>query len=529
MTVYLVGSGPGDPGLFTVKGNELLKRAEVVIHDRLAASSLLSLAPAGAEIIDVGKRPGSSIHQKEINALLVDKGRQHEVVVRLKGGDPFVLGRGGEEALALANAGIEYEVVPGISAAIAAPAYAGVPVTHRGLSEAFTVITGHQGATGNELGRPGIDWDALAKLGGTVVLLMGVAHRAEIAERLMNGGRPPTTPVAAVRWGTRGYQATVRTTLKELGEVDIDSPSTIVIGEVAGLELNWFEGKPMFGRRIVVTRARRQASVLSEKIRELGAEPVEAPVIEIGPPSDGGRSLKMAAGLVDKYDWLVFTSANAVRPTIEEIYRVGACDSRGLAQLKLAAIGSGTAKALEDYGLKADLVPPKFVAESLLESFPDATQDPDATAAERHEGGLGTAPRPKVLLARARVARDVLPDGLRQKGWEVDIAEAYETVRPSFGDAERSTLISVLGDSDAVAFTSSSTVTGFVELFGKEALPPVVVCIGPVTAQTAAELGIEITAVAKRHDIEGLVEALLDTLPSGHTSIGDVEESEVRI
>ena len=470
MTVYLVGAGPGDPGLLTRRGAELLARADVVVHDRLSEISLLDLAPAGAERIDVGKSPGAPVAQEEINALLVEHGRRGREVVRLKGGDPFVFGRGGEEAQALAEAGVAFEVVPGVTAAVAVPAYAGIPVTHRTLSTSFTVVTGHSRHAVDD----DVDWDALARAADTIVVLMGVAHRAEIAARLQAGGLPASTPVAAVRWGTRPGQRTVRTTLGQLGEVTLEPPVTIVIGEVAGLDLRWFEGRALFGRRVVVTRARAQASSLVEKLRALGAETIELPTIEIVGHDVTG--LDPAS-----YDWVVFTSVNAVERVFASIR-----DARAFGAAQVAAVGPGTAAALGTGGVVADLVPPSAVAEALVEAFP---------------AGAG-----RVLLPQAAAARPVLADGLRAKGWSVDVLEAYRTVpaRPS-DDA-----LAAAAKADAIAFTSSSTVTSWLALGAT--LPPVVACIGPVTAATAAEHGVPVTVVATEHTVDGLVEALVGAL-----------------
>jgi uroporphyrinogen III methyltransferase / synthase len=472
MTVYLVGAGPGDPGLLTCRGAELLARADVVVHDRLSEISLLDLAPAGAERIDVGKSPGAPVAQEEINALLVERGLRGQCVVRLKGGDPFVFGRGGEEAQALAAAGVPFEVVPGISAAVAVPAYAGIPVTHRALSTSFTVVTGHSRHAVDD----DVDWDALARAADTIVVLMGVAHRAEIAARLQAGGLPASTPVAAIRWGTRPGQRTVRTTLGELAAVVLEPPVTVVIGAVAGLDLRWFEGRALFGRRVVVTRARAQASTLVEKLRALGAETIELPTIEIaGEPLHG---LMPAA-----YDWVAFTSVNAV----ERVF-AGLRDARAFGAARVAAVGPGTAAALAARGVVADLVPQSAVAEALVEAFP---------------AGAG-----RVLLPQAASARPVLADGLRAKGWAVDVVEAYRTVpaRPS-DDA-----LAAAAKADAIAFTSSSTVTSWLALGAT--LPPVVACIGPVTAATAAEHGVPVTVVAAEHTVDGLVDALVGALRS---------------
>ncbi len=482
VTVYLVGAGPGDPGLLTVRGAEVLARADVVVHDRLADPSLLGLAPSRAERIDVGKSPGAPVAQDHINAVLVSRARAGQTVVRLKGGDPFVFGRGGEEAQALRDAGVDFEVVPGVTAAVAAPAYAGVPLTHRGLSASFTVVTGHsRHALDHE-----VDWGSLARIGGTIVVLMGVAHRAEIARRLISGGLAGQTPVLAVRWGTRPSQRSVRTSLAGLGEVELEPPATIVIGAVAGLDLAWFERRPLLGLKVAVTRARGQAPALVQRLRDRGAEAVEVAVIEIGEPADGGQQLRAAVARLATYDWVVFTSANAVA-SLMGLLR----DARDLGRARLAAIGPGTAAALGEHRLQADLVPERFVAEALLEAFPPPG-----------EGGG------RVLLPRAAAAREVLPEGLRAMGWEVDVVEAYRTGRPRPSPGA----LASLAGADAVAFTSSSTVTGFLEVAGPGAVPPVVACIGPITAATARDAGLHVDVVAEDHSLDGLVAALVSAL-----------------
>ena len=485
MTVYLVGAGPGDPGLLTVRGAEVLSTAEVVVHDRLADASLLDLAPASARRIDVGKAPGSPVPQDEINALLVEEGRAGRAVVRLKGGDPFVFGRGGEEARALQSAGVSFEIVPGITSAIAVPAYAGVPVTQRGLSTSFTVVTGHS--------RHAVDrdtnWEALAAAGGTIVVLMGVAHREAIAVHLLAGGLAPDTPVLAVHWGTRPEQRSVRVRLDELGATRLEPPVTLVIGAVAALELDWYETRPLFGRQVVVTRARVQASALTVLLRQLGARPIEVPTIRIDPPADGGVALdRAAAELGDgRFDWVVFSSANAVEALLARLP-----DARSFGPARIAAMGPGTAEALAGWRLVADLVPERAVAEGLLEAFPDP---PD--------------PRGRVLLPRAEAGRDVLPKGLAAAGWEVDAVDAYRTVSVPLSEADRS----AVAGADAVCFASASSVHGFVEAAsGLDAVPPVVVCIGPTTAAAAAGAGLRVTAVAGQHNLTGLVDALVAAL-----------------
>jgi uroporphyrinogen III methyltransferase/synthase len=407
-------------------------------------------------------------------------------VVRLKGGDPFVFGRGGGEAEALRAAGVDFEIVPGITSAIAAPAYAGIPVTHRGSSTHVTVVTGHEDPA---KGRTDVDGEALARAGGTLVILLGAGRIAVIAQRLIDGGRPTDTPVAAVRNGTRPDQHTVRTTLAALasGDAVIKPPSAIVVGPVAALDFGWFEIRPLFGRRIVVTRAREQACELRTRLEELGAEVIELPSIEIAP-------LEFAVPRLDGYSWLVFTSANGVHRFFDRAIVAEGLDARALAGLQIAAIGPGTAAALAHSGVRADLLPERFVAESLLEAFPAPS-----AAGER------------VLLARAETARDVLPEGLGAVGYTVDVLAVYrtETATPSPAALDQVRA----GAVDAVTFTSSSTVTNFADLVGPLPEPgPAIVSIGPVTSATAVQLGLTVTTEADPHTIDALVDALLATL-----------------
>ena len=481
MTVYLVGAGPGDPGLLTRRGEELLRDADVVVYDRLASTALLELAPATSERVDVGKAPGrAAMTQEQINALLVARGLEGKSVVRLKGGDPFVFGRGGEEAEACVAAGVAFEVVPGVTSATAAPAYAGIPVTHRGLSTSVTIVTGHEDPA---KAASTTDWNALARAGGTLVILMGAAGIAEIARCLIDGGRAPDTPVAAVRWGTRAEQRTTRATLATIADVGVEAPSAIVVGDVAGLDFAWFEQRPLFGRCIVVTRAREQASELRRRLEELGAEVVEVPSIALEP-------LAFALPALEKYDWVVFTSANGVDAFFERGLAEAGLDARALAPARVAAIGPGTAGALARRGVRADLVPERFVAESLLDAFPPP-RTPDA----------------RVLLARAEVARDVLPEGLAARGYAVDILAVYRTVaaEPDPSDLERVRA----GAVDVITFTSSSTVTNFCDVVGPLPEPqPVVVSIGPVTSETARARGLRVDVEADPHTLDGLITAL---------------------
>lgn len=480
MTVYLVGAGPGDPGLLTMRGAEVLRRADVVVHDRLSAVELLDLAPDEAERIDVGKAPGRArVTQDGINELLVEHGRAGRTVVRLKGGDPTVFARGGEEAMALADAGVPFEFVPGVTSAIAAPAYAGIPVTQRFSSTSFTVVTGHEDPSIGEEGS--VDWDAVAKVGGTIIVLMGVGRIRSICERIIAGGRSPDTPAAAVIWGTKPGQRSVRATLATLADHALEPPATIVIGAVAGLELSWFESRPLFRKTVVVTRARAQSSSLLARLRELGADTVETPAIRIEDPADGGAALRAAVERLGSHDWVVVTSPNGARRLLAECR-----DARAFGAARVAAIGPGTADALAAGNVVADLVPERFVAEGLLDAFPD---------------GPG-----RVLIARAAEARDVLPEGLRDRGWEVAVVEAYRTVAGRPTEEE----LAAVAAADIVTFTSSSTVRNFLAVC--DTVPPVVACIGPITAATARDHGLHVDIEADVHTIDGLLDALVTSV-----------------
>lgn len=481
MTVFLVGAGPGDPGLLTVRAAEVLAGADVVVYDRLSAAGLLDLAPEHAERISVGKAPGrAEMRQEDINTLLVERGRAGRSVVRLKGGDPFVFARGGEEAAALLDAGVPFEVVPGVTSAIAVPAYAGIPVTLRHSSTSVTLVTGHEDPSAGDHGS--VDWEAVARVGGTIVVLMGVARIAQIAERLIAGGRDPDTPVASITWGTRPEQTTVRATLATIAGQALQAPATIVIGDVAAQNLAWFERRPLFGKTVVVTRAREQASELTTRLQALGASVVELPSIAIADPADGGRALRDAAARVGSYDWVVLTSANGAARLLDCLH-----DARDLGGVKVAAIGPGTADVLARGNIRADLVPSRFVAESLLDEFPT----PD-------DGG-------RVLITRAAVARDVLPNGLRALGWDVDVVEAYRTVTVQ----PEAAVVAAASAADIITFTSSSTVERYLEIAASHPVPPIVACIGPVTAATARTRGLPVAVEARVHSVEGLVDALV--------------------
>jgi len=514
-TVFLVGAGPGDPGLLTIRGAEVLGQADVVVHDRLSDPGLLSLAPSGAERVDVGKRPDDRGNQDAINGLLVAKAQQGLRVVRLKGGDPFVFGRGGEEAQALLAAGVPFEVVPGVTSAIAVPAYGGVPVTHRGLSTCFTVVAGHSRSVGNSPALGGTNWEALAAAGGTIVVLMGAAHRAEIADRLMGGGMSPSTPVLAVQWGTGPRQASVRTTLGRLAETVLAPPVTIVIGAVASLDLAWYGQRPLAGRTVVVTRASHQAPALSARLRDEGAQVLEVPTVAIAGPADGGAALRAAVGKLrgGSYSWVVFTSANGVDRFFEHVP-----DARWLSPARVAAVGPATAAALRAYRIQADLVPSDYRAEGLLASFPvplhGATPSPGATPSS----GPGATPspsatRPAVLLPQAEGASDVLSAGLTRQGWAVEVVEAYRTVPVAAPPG----LLTAASRADAVCFASSSAVRSYLDQAGSAGaeLPAVIACIGPATAATARSRGLHVTVEASEHTLDGLVSALVRDLSGG--------------
>ncbi len=492
---YLVGAGPGDLGLVTLRARQLIEQAEVIVYDYLSNPEMLQWASDGAEIIYAGKKAGAhTLKQDEINALLVEKAGAGKMVVRLKGGDPFLFGRGGEEAEALAAGEIPFEVVPGVTSAIAAPAYAGIPVTHRNLTSHVIFFTGHEDPEKTE---SSIDFAALAKLGGTQVMLMGVERIGAIAQEMMAHGVRPDLPVALVRWGTTSRQATLRGTLENIAErvleEDFAPPAVAVFGEVAssGKELRWFGERPLSGRRIVVTRTRKQAGALSDQLRQLGAEVIELPTIRIEPPSD----LRAFAELVQEahaYDWIVFTSPNGVSAFFEMFYKLYD-DAREIGGARIAAIGPATAQRVRDFHLKVDLQPEEFVAEAVVEGF-------------KKTGDLENL---RILIARAEEARDLLPKELSALGAIVDVAFAYRTVAETSDRTEARARLAAEG-ADMITFTSSSTVEKFLALGLPWPRGMQVASIGPITSRTARERGLTIGVEAKRHDIPGLVKAICD-------------------
>ncbi len=510
--IYLVGSGPGDPGLFTLKGVRCMQEADAVVYDRLAPGALLGYARPEAEKIYVGKKPGNpTMSQEEINELLIEKGRAGMTVVRLKGGDPYIFGRGGEEALALQEAGLPFEVVPGVTSGVAAPAYAGIPVTHRNVATSVTFVTGHEDPT---KGSQDVDWAKLANGADTLVLYMGVGRLEEISTELIEAGRDPDTPVACVRWGTVPEQRTITGTLEDIAdrvaEAGLKPPAIIVVGDVVALRekgLDWYERRPLFGRRVVVTRARAQAGELSGELEKLGAEVHEFPTIEIGPPEDFGP-LDAAIRDLDSFGLIVFTSVNGVEAFLKRLQHHG-LDLRAVPRdAKVAAIGPATAERIERAGLRVDVVPEEYRAEALIEAL-----------------GAHPLAGERVLIPRAKVAREILPEKLREAGAEVVVPPAYESVPSSEGKEELSLRLQT-GEIDCVTFTASSTVENFVGAFGAEEAARLlsetrVACIGPITADTARKHGLRVDAVAREYTIPGLVEAVTGLLAADPAKRGE--------
>ena len=497
-TVYLVGAGPGDAGLLTRRGAELLGRAEVVVYDALVNADLLRLAPKSAEILYGGKRAGDhAIPQEELNRLLIAKAKEGKCVVRLKGGDPYIFGRGGEEAEELAAAGVPFEVVPGISSIVAAPNYAGIPVTHRQHCSSFTVITGHEDPS-----KPGtaIDYAALARTPGTKIILMGVERIPEITQALLAQGMDPATPIALVRWGTTARQQSIQGTLGTIATLAADqkfsAPAVIVIGSVVNLraKLNWFEQRPLFGRRMVVTRTREQASQLSEQLRERGAEVLEIPTIKIQPPDDRTQLIDALQGL-GEYDWLIFTSPNGVTTFFDYFFKAYD-DIRVLGNLRLAAVGPATAAKLRELHLRVDVMPDQYVAKKI-------------SAALREYESVDNL---RILIARAQVADPDLPKHLEELGAIVDDVPVYKTV-PEIEDRNGAAARLAEAGADWITFTSSSTVENFHARFPLPELlrqfPGIrLASIGPETTKAIVALGLKPAFEANPHTIEGLIRGL---------------------
>ena len=498
--VYLVGAGPGDPGLLTIKAKACLETADVVIYDYLANEAFLDHADEKAELIYVGKKGGDhTLSQPEINKLIMDKAQQGHAIVRLKGGDPFIFGRGGEEAEELVKAGVPFEIVPGITSAIAVPAYAGIPLTHRDYTSTVAFITGHEDPTKE---KSSIAWDKLGTGVGTLVFLMGVGNLEQIAESLVKHGRFPDTPVAVVHRGTVPEQKTVVGTLQDIAEraqkEGMKPPAIIVVGDIVNLRehLNWFENKPLFGKRIVVTRAREQASGFLARLNELGAACIEFPTIQVVPPKSWDP-LDRAIMRLERYQWLLFTSVNGVKYFFKRLKDLE-LDMRELKDMKVGAIGPKTAEAVYKKGIRPDLVPDEYRAEAVVDAF-----------------GKWDVKGINILLPRAAKARQVLPVELVKMGASVDEIPAYQTVQP---DHDKGRVRGMLekGEIDMVTFTSSSTVTNFWEMFSEERqelktwmAKVAVACIGPITAQTAEEQGLSVSLIPEEYTIEALTNAIV--------------------
>ena len=491
--VYLVGAGPGDLGLVTLCAKERIENADLIVYDHLANPEMLSWAREDAEIVYAGKEGGASqLSQQEINDLLIEKAREGKQVVRLKGGDPFVFGRGAEEAQAIADAGILFEIVPGITSAIAGPAYAGIPMTHRAHNSHVTFFTGHEDPAKSE---SAIDYAALAKLGGTQVMLMGVERLGAITSQMLKHGVRSDLPVALVRSATTGQQQTLTGTLSDIAQKavasDFKAPAVAVFGEVVRLRdgLNWYEKRPLLGKRIVVTRTRKQASVLSNKLRALGAYVIELPTIRIEPPSDLREFAELVQG-AHMYDWIVFTSANGVEAFFDIFFKLYE-DAREIGSVRIAAIGPATAQRVKDFHLHIDLQPDEFVAEAVSREF------------KKH----GSIENLRILLVRAEKARDTLPKELSALGAIVDQAFAYRTV-PETRDTSGARRQLAEDGADLITFTSSSTVENFLALGLPWPKGMRIATIGPITSKTVRDQGLKVDVEAHRHDIDGLVRVI---------------------
>jgi uroporphyrinogen III methyltransferase/synthase len=493
--VYIVGAGPGDPGLITIRGAQCIREADVIVYDHLVAPEILRHAGEKARLIYAGKHGGDhTLSQSEINALLIAEAGKGAIVARLKGGDPFIFGRGGEEAEVLHEAGVPFEVIPGISSAIAVPAYAGIPLTHRNHTVSVAFVTGHEDPT---KGKSNLDWSTLAGI-GTLIFLMGVKNLSMIAENLIRAGKDAATPAALIRWGTTPDQETLTGTLGDIvqkaEERRFTPPAIFVVGTVVGLRetLNWFEMKPLFGRGIVITRPEAQAEELSELLRRKGARVIPFPVIRIAPP-ESWEELDRAIDRLESYRWIIFTSANGVAFFFRRLRERGR-DIRDLKGIRIATIGPATASAVEAMGIRVDLVPEAFVSEGVVK----------ALAGMDLQGS-------RVLLPRAQEARDVIPEGLAKMDAICDIATTYRTVR---SDRSASELVPFFDEEkvDVITFTSPSTVANFLRIMGPDFHLPAkvrIACIGPVTEAAARKAGLPVDILQERYTIPGLVDALV--------------------
>lgn len=496
--VYLIGAGPGDYKLITLKGKECIEKADVIVYDYLADEKLLRWARPNAELIYAGKKVNQhTLKQHEINALLVEKGLAGKTVARLKGGDPLVFGRGGEEAIALREAGVPFEILPGVTSGIAAPAYAGIPVTHRAVATSFAVVTGHEDPTKEE---SGMNWEGLATSVDTISFVMGVGNLPHITGQLIRYGRPKETPAAIIRWGTKAEQEVVVTTLENAAadavKANIKPPAIFIVGEVVNLreQLRWFDNKPLFGKKVVVTRARAQASQLVSRLEELGADVLEAPAIRTQALPLTGEMKEQLAN-IGEYDEIIFTSAQGVEYFFKALHETER-DARSLWHSQICAIGTATAKALKEHGLLADIIPADYQAESVVTAVV-----PELTSSS------------KVLLIQPKKARNVIPEGLAEHGIRTDVLRLYETVQAQQGtEALREALLN--DEVDYITFTSSSTVTNTLALLGEDGVALVkrakVVCIGPITAATCEEEGIKPDLIATEFTIPAMVDTVLN-------------------
>ncbi len=493
--VYIIGAGPGDAGLITLKGIECLKEADVIVYDYLVSKDLLKFARGDARFIYAGKQGGAhTMSQWQINDILVKEAKDGNIVARLKGGDPFIFGRGGEEAEKLAAGKIPFEIIPGVTSAIAVPAYAGIPLTHRGLTSTVAFVTGHEDPTKE---KSDINWQALAHI-GTLVFLMGVKNIEKIVKELQENGKSPETPAALIRWGTTPRQEILTGTLANIAalarERKFAPPAILVVGEVVDLRdtLQWFDAKPLFGRGVVITRPEKQADDLAQLLAAQGANPIHFPVIKIVPPRDW-RGLDAAIKKLDDYDWLIFTSANGVAFFFERLFAKNK-DIRDLKGIKICCIGPATAQQVEGKGIKVDLVPKKFISEGILESFSKTSLSGK-----------------KILIVRAAKARDILPEGLKKLGAKVDVATAYETVSSGMKNKDLQRLFKE-NRIDVITFTSSSTVNNFVKIMGNNFKLPEnvkIACIGPVTEASARKAGFAVDIRQEEYTMQGLVGALI--------------------
>ena len=492
--VYIIGAGPGDPGLITLRGVECLKRSDVIVYDYLVSPDILNHARGDARRIYVGKKGGDhTVTQEKLNQILVDEASEGNIVARLKGGDPFIFGRGGEEAEVLVAEGIPFEVIPGVTSAIAVPAYAGIPLTHRKFTSSVTFVTGHEDPTKKE---SSVDWETISRA-GTVVFLMGVRNLDHIVDQLISHGRHPDTPAALVRWGTTPDQETVTGTLNTIVESartrKISPPSIFVVGDVVSLrkDLDWYETKPLFGKGIVITRAKEQADDFAALLNERGARVILFPTISIVPP-ESYDALDQAVGSIATYDWVIFTSANGIRFFLNRFRELGR-DIRDLKGIRICTIGPASASVLEEYGITVDVVPDEYISEGVVDAL-------------RRYDMKGK----RVLLPRAEIARDVIPDGLAKCGAHVDVVTAYRTVNSKIDPTELFDLIE-RKKVDVITFTSPSTVSNFIDIIGSSAALPgyiKIACIGPVTEKAAKNAGFRVDIMHEPYIIAGLVDAL---------------------